>query len=237
MLTWFESSDFGGVFSIFPDRRRCFLDRLTLPIRRAKTGPACVLVHAFQTAGWTFHAEGLLQHVSGLQLSWVTCSQRHLKQVIQLAWSHYVCCGVGHRKHFSLQYFDAKSLGKVVTNLPVVQQGFATSYTIGRHVARDVLSKYSKKVTNAYCLLCGELDGKEHRLFQCPGLSDLRPAYRKDLRWLQSQPLATLLDLTLPLFYVSTSCRGTSNMFCLWTTTSHMWSTQTGLPFSITMFI
>ena len=112
--------------------------------------------------------------------------------MIQLAWSHYVCCGVGHRKHFSLQYFDAKSLGKVVTNLPVVQQGFATSYMIGRHVTRDVLSKYSKKVTNAYCLLCGELDGKEHRLFQCPGLSDLRPAYRKDLRWLQSQPLATL---------------------------------------------
>lgn len=34
--------------------------------------------------------------------------------------------------------------------------------------------KYSRNVKDEFCALCGEADSKEHRVFHCPHLSDLR---------------------------------------------------------------
>ena len=178
-------------FRLFPDRRCSFLNRLASPDRKSKVGPSISFIHAFSEAGWVCKSDGWIEHCSGLSLHWTSCSLRHLKNIIKLAWSHFVCASAGGRKHFNLTMFDGKCLGRLVRELPVVQQGYAVSFMIGRHVTRDVLHKYSKRVHDDLCNLCGQQDSKEHRFFRCRSLQDNRRLYRDDLRWLQSQGLGT----------------------------------------------
>ena len=54
----------------------------------------------------------------------------------------------------------------------------------------DALVHYSEKVDNTQCTFCGLQDGKEHRFFQCRGLSDLRVKYGETFSWIRRQKKA-----------------------------------------------
>eukprot|EP00435_Cladocopium_sp_Y103_P026893 s557_g6.t1 len=54
----------------------------------------------------------------------------------------------------------------------------------------DALSHFAKD--DPSCPFCTSVDGKEHRVFHCNGLHDLRCKYKSTINWVKTQPKAVL---------------------------------------------
>ena len=174
-------------FRHFSDRRAAFLQRLSKAEPIAKVGPAVALKHALTQIGWQCDHDGWIRHHTGVQLQWTTCSKSHLTAMVTLCWSSYVCEIASARKHFTLQSFDSRSYERILAEFSPVHRGVCLSLLDGKHVTNDILRKFHKVITEDKCLLCGQRDGKIHRWFECPNLSDVRKEHRGLLRWLQRQ--------------------------------------------------
>ena len=94
------------------------------------------------------------------------------------------------RKGFDVTGFSSKSFHKLVKDRGPQQQGLLTAIACGKHVTKDALVHYAHD--DDTCPFCGARAGKDHRIYHCNGLHDLRYKYRSTVNWLGKQPQAVM---------------------------------------------
>jgi hypothetical protein len=148
------------------------------------------LAEAFNEVGWNWVDIETMEHDSGLRIKWLTDSVTLVMKVLEQAWLEHVAAQV-HRPNFDIDSFDAKAFARCVKKRSPRQQGILLTLACGKHVTMDALVHYAEKVPSKKCPFCEVDDSKEHRMFYCPGLADVRKKYAKVVKWMETQQRAT----------------------------------------------
>ena len=175
---------------LFPERRAKFLDWLMNRSWGSGAGITKQLAEAFNEVGWNWVDIETMEHDSGLRIKWLTDSVTLVMKVLEQAWLEHVAAQV-HRPNFDIDSFDAKAFARCVKKRSPRQQGILLTLACGKHVTMDALVHYAEKVPSKKCPFCEVDDSKEHRMFYCPGLADVRKKYAKVVKWMETQQRAT----------------------------------------------
>ena len=155
-------------------------------------------------------------HETGIKCNWVENSVCYIFQCLDKAWESTVASRI-QRKGFDVKAFSVRSFQKLISERGPQFQGLLTAVASGKHVTMDALVHYARD--DASCPFCDAVDGKDHRIYHCNGLSDLRDKYKGTIKWLKKQPQA-VLTLVWCLMTMKQSCcdNGFSievlNVFC-----------------------
>eukprot|EP00438_Fugacium_kawagutii_P015144 Skav220613 [mRNA] locus=scaffold507:302647:305230:- [translate_table: standard] len=103
-----------------------------------------------------------------------------------------------HRKHFDVECYDGDMFWHSLRKRPAREQGFLNTIACGKHITRDALCKFAWSTNTNICPLCDVSDSKEHRVFHCQGLADVRASHQQLLAWLQEQPEAVFAFAVCP---------------------------------------
>ena len=181
---------FRKFFKFFPSRKQSFLHRITKHVSKNRVSGIAAHFHcAMRDAGWKCEEDAVIVHASGLKCNWVEDSIPYLFQCIDKAWEATITTRID-RKGFDLEVLSAKGFNDAIKHRGPQQQGLLTAIASGKHVTRDALAHYAKG--DPTCPFCSAIDGKEHRVFHCQGLQDLRAKHREAIKWVTSQPKAVM---------------------------------------------
>ena len=180
---------FRKFFKTFPDRKEGFLRRITRNVGKKSAGLAAQFHCAFLDMGWKCESGGWISHNSGLKCNWVVDSTTFVFNCIDKAWCAHVAMQM-QRKGFDVKQFSVKDFVASQRGRGPQQQGLLTAYVSGKNVTNDALSHYARD--DALCPFCSCVDGKDHRVFHCQGLVDLRRKHHEVVKWLKKQPKAIL---------------------------------------------
>ena len=106
------------------------------------------------------------------------------------AWTHQVLVQLAHRKGFDIAAFDQAIFDKSFRQFDERDRGSLLALAVGKNVTRNALCHYSRNVKDDKCALCGEVDSKQHRVFHCGALQELRKEYHVLFRTLGQMPEA-----------------------------------------------
>ena len=176
-------------FCFHPWDRAGFLRRLTLDGQRC-VGPAAILQAALVCVGWKCLSGGVIRHSSGLKVNWINDSFKHVRHIMHAAWTHQVSVQLAHRKGFDIAAFDQAIFDKSFSQFDERDRGSLLALAVGKNVTRNALCHYSRNVKDDKCALCGEVDSKQHRVFHCGALQELRKEYHVLFRTLGQMPEA-----------------------------------------------
>lgn len=181
---------FRKFFKIFPSRRQSFLHRITKHVSKNRVSGIAAHFHcAMRDVGWKCEDEGNIVHQAGIKCNWVHDSIPYIFQCLDKAWEATITTRID-RKGFDLDTLSAKSFNDVIKHRGPQQQGLLLAIASGKHVTRDALAHYAKD--DPTCPFCSAIDGKEHRVFHCQGLQDLRTKHGEAISWIMSQPKGVL---------------------------------------------
>lgn len=155
-----------------------------------RVGPAAIFKFAFAQVGWSCHERARMVHNSGLSFDWFRDSMKHVRHILHASWSVEVAGRVAHRRCFDVESFDVGVFQACIKPLDPRSQGSAIALACGKNVTKSSLSKYCRTIDNDCCPLCGKVDTKEHRIFHCPGVQDLRDQHESLFRLLPDLPSA-----------------------------------------------
>ena len=175
---------------VFPDRRNCFINRLSFETRNSKVGPAFAFVNSMADMGWQCLEEGNIMHRSGITLNWLCSSVSHLKLMMRICWNFEVCQRLSHRPGFVSKCFDHLGFARSASKRDINEKGLLYAWASGKHLTSDCIYKFSKRVSSEHCPLCHEKDGKQHRLNTCKHLDDIRFQYEKGISFAKQCPEA-----------------------------------------------
>ena len=144
-------------------------------------GPLSAFVHAVTMIGCKFNETPGVMHIANRECRWMDVSSKVLKALLQSAWIQHVAISRIKRKHFNISSFDWEGNQKAVGKMTYHQKALVAIYQTGRHITNDALSKFLHGVDSC-CTLCGAQDSREHRLFHCEALNDIRPNQQTMLR-------------------------------------------------------
>jgi ribonuclease HI len=137
-------------------------------------GPVAALVASALQIGCRFEeSDGVIQ-VANRRCHWMSISSKALKNLLQRAWISHIMTTRIQRKYFDMSSFDWKGNRKAIDKLTYYHRSLVAIYQTGRHITNDFLCKFLSGVENK-CVLCGAEDSRQHRVFHCPKLTDLRP--------------------------------------------------------------
>ena len=166
---------------MFPDIGLLFQDSLQ-QTGVSRVGPAACFRLTLKDAGWSFLNPRQVRHnPTGFTIDWLECSAGFLRHIIEYAWTFCVVDAVTHRKDWDSTSMDCFSFQQSVNKLVPRKAWVIRSFASGKHYTNNIIHKYHDDVS-ATCPCCDEIDGKEHRLFHCKGLKDLRKPYGDLLR-------------------------------------------------------
>ena len=144
------------------------------PAKLKMPGPVAAFVQAACQIGCRFGEEDGQIEIVNRTCHWMKVSAKVIKNLLQHAWVRYVATRCITRKHFDLRAFDWKGNKKAVAGLTYYQKALVTIFQTGRHITNDFISKFLPSVEDK-CVLCGAPDSREHRIFHCRKLDDIRP--------------------------------------------------------------
>eukprot|EP00435_Cladocopium_sp_Y103_P054469 s515_g17.t1 len=182
---------------IFPAKKDRFLMRLVERRWKSGTGITRQLAETFNNVGWKWVDDRTMVHDCGLQMQWLEDSLPFVYRCLQHAWNYHVASQI-QRPNFDVPTFDSETFAKCMKKRPVRQQGILQTVACGKHVTMDALSHYSNKVDSKQCPFCDQMDNKEHRVFHCPGLADVRAKYSEVVKWLKKQKHAVWAFALVP---------------------------------------
>lgn len=178
---------FRRFFHVFPARKAQFLVRITKRVGKRVAGLAAQFRCALLDMGWTCVEDGNMRHECGIVCNWVSNSLTYVYQCLDKAWENTAPSRI-KRKGFDVEHVSAKAFQRLVHKRGPQHQGLLTAIASGKNVTLDALSHYTD--CDANCPFCDCVDGKDHRVFHCNGLHDLRSKYKDTVLWLKTQPLA-----------------------------------------------
>eukprot|EP00438_Fugacium_kawagutii_P017560 Skav228548 [mRNA] locus=scaffold1887:556581:561575:- [translate_table: standard] len=171
----------------FPYRREQFFHRMAAYNGGRSPGPACVFARALRDQGWSCHAGAWLVHDRGWTFNWYYSPRALVVKMLHTAWQLQICAKVQSRKHFDLASLDIPAVHQSLKHLPPDSLESALNYVTGKHVTCDALGHYARGGGVFACPICGEYDGREHRIFHCNGLAEVRAKYPKMIAWMHEQ--------------------------------------------------
>eukprot|EP00438_Fugacium_kawagutii_P024655 Skav213934 [mRNA] locus=scaffold2679:137352:142349:+ [translate_table: standard] len=171
----------------FPGRQQQFFDKVAVQHSSKSNGPAGVFNRSLQELGWTCQPDGFLQHDRGWCLNWFRASSNHVRKCIGLSWNVKATRLASNRRGFSRSCMDVDTVAQVVRKLDGPKHTDAVNFLIGKHVTNDGLVHYSRKSSTASCPLCSAKDTREHRIFDCCAMNDIRSGYGSLMEWLNQQ--------------------------------------------------
>ena len=170
---------------VFPEYASSFLVRIAQPT--LKNGPAVAFNKTLRDLGWTCLEEGWIRHSTGFHCQWTQASKKFLRNVIIHHWAYKVQQQMQHRKGCSGFTFSLELTNHAIQALGPWDQGIMCSYLCGKAFTHDILSKFTREQCPK-CPMCGEEDGRLHRLWHCKKLEDIRAKYQEMFHWLIVQP-------------------------------------------------
>lgn len=176
-------------FTVFPERKQPFLSRIAKLRSATRAGLARNFRKAFELAGWNCENDGLIKHVTGIQFNWIRDSLKYIYKCLDKAWNHEVCTRI-ERQFFDIDHFSGEEFFKCIQHRSSRHKALLANIASGKHVTKNALSKYSKKIPDDTCPFCTCKDGKFHRVFECVGLQPLRTKHRHAVNWAKRQPEA-----------------------------------------------
>ena len=180
---------FRRYFKQFPNRKVSFLARLARN-GQMKFGVIFAFQKALKDCGWQCGHDGNIEHVAGFKCNWVHDSNRLVNFVINKAWNYHVAAQMTNRKYFDIETFDSTAFCKSMAHRSPRHCGMLRHIASGKYFTNDCLCKFSNKTESSLCSMCGAEDSKEHRVFECSAVSEVRSKFCKTLAWVQKQKQA-----------------------------------------------
>ena len=153
-----------------------------------KNGPAANFRRTLLDCGWNVMDDPqFIHHFGGLRLHWLACSKKWLRQGLTSMWNNVVHKAVKHRKDCGDGIPDFGLANDVLRSLTTKDQWAMRVLMSGKQFTHDIISKFATDMTNR-CPLCGKLDNKSHRIFNCEALEHIRTNHKDALTFAQKQP-------------------------------------------------
>ena len=166
---------------ICPDISQLFMNSL-LQDGVSNAGPAACLKRTLKAAGWSIDGPQHIKHESfGFSLNWLECARGFLNFAIEYAWSKCVIKAVAHRKDWDGVSLGCHSFHTSISKMGLRDAWIIRAFASGKHYTNNIILKYQKDVS-PICPCCNQVDGKEHRLYHCKGLTAVRRPYGDLLR-------------------------------------------------------
>ena len=141
--------------------------RVSLDPGAKPKGPVAFLAHAIRELGCTISDGGLYIQCMRQKIAWVYAPLKLLQKFLWPHWNKYVAKQCAGRKHFDVTAFDPPLTSQVLEAQAPRQRAIILASLAGKHYASDILANYMAGCDGT-CDLCGEPDGRLHRLFPCP---------------------------------------------------------------------
>ena len=175
---------------IFPQRTTSFLSRVGKDNAPYHVGIALNFRKTMSNVGWTCGEGGRMKHTSGLIVNWFYDSLSFVFHMVDKAWSHWISNKMNERKDFDIKCFSPQGFRRSLDHRDIRHQSILCAIACGRHMTNDGLQHYSCYATSNQCPLCGGVDSKKHRLFECVKLEHCRKQHKDINKWVQEQPQA-----------------------------------------------
>ena len=94
------------------------------------------------------------------------------------------------RKDFDIKCFSSHGFRRSLEGREVRLQSILCAIACGRHLTNDGLRHYSCYAETNQCPLCGGVDSKMHRLYECVKVEQCREQHKDIIKWIQKQPMA-----------------------------------------------
>ena len=172
---------------MFPNLGQKFLNMVCHP-GTCRNGPAANFRRTLSDCGWAVHDDPrILSHVGGFQIHWVACSKKWLEFGFTQMWNYTVHESVKHRKDCGDGVPDFILARDVLCKLTTKDQWAMRVLMSGKQFTHDVLSKFAPDITKQ-CPLCGKMDSKKHRIFECKALDKVRLQHSDAVKFAIKQP-------------------------------------------------
>ena len=171
----------------FPEHGRKFLEMVS-HVGVCRNGPAANFRRTLKDCGWEVQTDpAIIRHTCGLQVNWVNCSKKCLNFRLTTAWNYIVNDNIRHRKDCGDGIPDFSMANEVLSKLTSKDQWTMRVLMSGKQFSHDILSKFAPDL-DKHCPLCGKLDSKKHRIFDCKALEKVRKKHRKTICFASKQP-------------------------------------------------
>ena len=171
----------------FPEYQDIFLNEIHR-IGISKIGPAASFRKTLNCLGWTLQPPHTLIHqVTGVKVDWLWGSKKWLHYVFEMHWGFKIHEKTQHRKGWTSTHLDLHLLHHVLNRFDDREQWNLRTFMSGKHYTFDAVHKFNHKVS-ANCPLCGCLDSKWHRIFQCKALDPIRKKHIQVIKFAKRQP-------------------------------------------------
>ena len=163
-------------------------------------GPAASLGFCLRSLGWQLDSHGVLRVGSFLALDFCTCSLPRLKRFLDEAWQYQ------HVKTFTSRFSWYQYPDISVSDTRAVLALFQDPQR--KLLVREIAGGYQLSGQKAHwlehedgsCVLCGGVDGRVHRLMECPAGAAIREPFLSVLDSVVDQG-STLLEFPAVLVY------------------------------------
>ena len=173
----------------FPHRAQSVFARLALDPGTKPKGPVAFLAHVIRELGCTTSDDGLFIQYRQQKIAWVHAPPKLLQKFLWPHWNKYVAKQCAGRKHFDVTAFDAPLTSQVLESQAPRQRAIILACLAGKHYTSDILANYIAGCDGT-CDLCGEPDGRLHRVFQCPATQAIRNEFADSVRAVAHWPEA-----------------------------------------------
>lgn len=171
----------------FPHLGDKFLDMVQHP-GICKNGPAANFRRTLLDSGWKMlNDPKTISHFGGLQLHWIGCSKKWLNFGLTRMWNCSVHNSTYHRKDCGVGIPDCNLANDVLKTLIPRDQWAMRVLMSGKQFTHDILSKFAPDISKQ-CPLCGKMDNKKHRIFECKALEPIRCKHKDALHFARKQP-------------------------------------------------
>ncbi len=145
-------------------------------------GPASCLKYYLSQIGWAIGRDGSILTSNANTFSLIDSSLQDLIQAARLAWTHDLL--QMHTDRVALRGLPAIcrcSTRQVLGKFSPTEQSLLLKEISGSFQTRCQQASWDSSV-DGNCLMCGQPDTREHRIFECPVFSDLHTRYHHVLQ-------------------------------------------------------
>ena len=149
-------------------------------------GPASSLKFYLLQLGWTISKEGDIHTMKHGPLSLVKDGVKTLTAAIRMAWTQDVLL-MSDRKCFrGLPAICQVSTQQVLRKFTLKEQQCLITDISGSFQTRSQQAKWDPTIDNC-CVMCGAIDTRYHRIFECPVFDDIRARFQTTLSHFMDQ--------------------------------------------------
>lgn len=166
------------------------------PPRHFDPGPCGILLTRLHEINWKWCDDGFCKDHEGLTMHLLDSPIQTLKMRLCHAWERTIGCNMQSRKEYTgLCRVDAAMTRQSYLGKAPDAQGLVRTVLNGTFHTRDK-QIYTCKVPSVSCSWCGENDGVEHRLWECPQFAACRNQLSEHVRvfWQHNQNVPHYTD-------------------------------------------